>query len=202
MRTPPTRRQRTLTNLAGAVVIASVAAGLLVGGAAANWLAGEGWTAPHPRIRLALFTAGAERPPLVTVIDGPANTATWTICAAIVVAVVALVAVRPLIKAVNLDERAAARGRLPEVRRHVSERSARRAGRFTRPDLAGRNRIHSWWIRRRQPITAFGYVLGEHTDGGQLVASFEQRVRVIARTGWGRPPACSPRSPATCPGQR
>jgi len=185
-RRPPTRRERTLHTWAGIVILIAGGTGWMVGGAITNWFAGAGWTGPYPHIRLSVFSAGAEKPPLWTVMQAPADRTWWIIWGVAIAGAIIAVVARPIIRAANVDERARARGQWSEVRRHVSARSARRAGRFTRPDLAGRNRAHSWWIRRQQPITAFGYVLGEHTDGGQLVASFEQRVRVIARTGWGK----------------
>ncbi|GAB2992389.1 type IV secretory system conjugative DNA transfer family protein [Saccharothrix stipae] len=70
-----------------------------------------------------------------------------------------------------------------EVRRTLGRRQARRKGRVTWP----RSR---WWTRLTMPTTAFGYRLGRPlrpwAPWVPLWAHFEQNIRILGRTGWGK----------------
>lgn len=83
-----------------------------------------------------------------------------------------------------------------QMRRVLSARAVRRTGRYT---LSGTTR----WSRFLLPTSAFGYQIGHHLrdphwdhsrparsrrwgGGGRLWADWEQRIRVVARTGWGK----------------
>ena len=65
----------------------------------------------------------------------------------------------------------------------LGARAVRRAGHFTLPDTPP-------WARWVLPTSAFGYFLGyplqPHGKGPRLWADWEQRIRVVARTGWGK----------------
>lgn len=69
----------------------------------------------------------------------------------------------------------------PAIRAELGARRARRRGRYTLPDT-------SWWTRRLLPTDAFGYHLGRplHRHAFGLWADWEQRIRIVARTGWGK----------------
>lgn len=68
------------------------------------------------------------------------------------------------------------------IRSVYGVRVLRRSGRFTLP-------THSWWARLLLPATAFGYSVGRPTNPtgrAQVWVNWEQRVRIIARSGWGK----------------
>lgn len=83
-----------------------------------------------------------------------------------------------------------------ETRRVLGARVVRRTGRYTQP---GTTR----WERGMLPTHAFGYLLGRHDNrlhgrgtparhsgarrrGTKIWADWEQRIRIVARTGWGK----------------
>lgn len=67
------------------------------------------------------------------------------------------------------------------IRAELGARRVRRRGSYTLPGTP-------WWTRRLLPTRAFGYSLGRplRERRPRLWADWEQRVRIVARTGWGK----------------
>ena len=176
-----TRNEQVRTNVALGVIVIGGALCWSLGGGVAGWLAGNGW-APAlaypdwPGIRASLGAdPGAN---YIAIRPALAPMWAWAVCSGLLGLAVLLLVVVPLMRR-PADPRLRGLGQWRKVRRLLSARAVRRAGRFTRRDL-------TWWQRHRVPLTELGYRLGRMRDGGDLWASFEVRVRVIARTGWGK----------------
>ena len=190
-----TRRERLCLMAAIVAVVAGVVLAAAVGAAAVSWLSGHGWAWPrlvlHP-----LFSAreggGAGVPgspglglrvrfPVSVVWPGPG---VWTVVIAVPLwAVWSLITVRPLAVGLRREARHSGLASIREIRRALGARRARAAGRFTLPAT-------TWWARRLLPMESFGLYLGRpvlpRRSRAGLWADWEQRCRVIARTGWGK----------------
>lgn len=109
----------------------------------------------------------------------------WTMATALPLWLVWLrYAVRPLLAELRRPTRHRGLAPLPAIRRALGARAVRRAGRYTLPGT-------TWWTRLTQPATAFGYRLGQPLHHHWmwrmwLWADWEQRIRIVARTGWGK----------------
>lgn len=71
---------------------------------------------------------------------------------------------------------------LDKIRKSYGRRAIRTTGKFTLPGT-------SWWQRWSLPMTSFGYEIGRPTTPRarfRLWTDWEQRVRIIARQGWGK----------------
>ncbi|WP_436501801.1 type IV secretory system conjugative DNA transfer family protein [Actinokineospora sp. HUAS TT18] len=178
---------RQLRRRAAAVATALIGAvtALTCAIAAVSWMAGNGWRWPSITIRPVLpngsTEAGLQAPFTLTV--PPAPTA-WVLAVAITSWLLWLrLVVVPLLGRTRAQDRHHALAQPAAIRAVLGDRRTRRAGRYTLPGL-------SRWQRFLAPITAFGYPLGRATHGGKrgprLWADWEQRVRIIARTGWGK----------------
>lgn len=180
-RRPPTRAQQTVATLAGVLALLLAAAAWWGGAAIASWLSGDGLAPPKLEVLPEGLLGDAG---LLAVTRTPTSTPLWVGVAAVIAVVGLRLLIVPLVLLTRRDPRAAGLASSRRLRRVLSEHAVRRAARFTRPDLS--------WARRRVPflrvpLTELGYHLGclrgaDH----QLWASFELRVRVIARTGWGK----------------
>ncbi|MFC4859194.1 type IV secretory system conjugative DNA transfer family protein [Actinophytocola glycyrrhizae] len=104
--------------------------------------------------------------------------------------------VLPLWNRVHYPARSRGLATARETRLVLGARVARRAGRYTLPGT-------SRWKRTVMPARAFGYHLGRHDNrlhgrgrsprhsaargrGPKIWADWEQRIRIVARTGWGK----------------
>lgn len=189
-----TRRQRRRIRFAVLLALLGGIAAVAVGAAAAAWLNGS-WQWPTLETRsfrdgggglLGLDaekgqSAGALRFP-VTVLWPPLDA---RVAAGIAVALWVgwlLLVLGPVSAGVSRPTRHRGLARRRRIRSVLGARAARRAGRFTRPDLTRRQRF-------RLPTTAFGYRLLSPTTPKSrraVWADWEQRIRIIARTGWGK----------------
>jgi len=180
-RTRVTRAEQVRTNIGMGAMAVGAALSWSIGGGVAGWLAGNGW---HPALAYPSLPAiGAslrgDDVDLITIRPALAPVWLWAVCSGLLGAAVLWFVVRPLLRPAP-DPRLAGLGQWSKVRTLLSELTTRRAGRFTRPDL-------SWWQRRRIPLTELGYRLGKMRGSNKaLWANFEVRVRIIARTGWGK----------------
>lgn len=188
------RRRRLgalLLALGGAVLSAWIAAGLV------SWVSGNGMVFPSLGFRpitsgggglLGLPHVGQPSPPprrvqVPLTLSWPVSPIGTAVVAVPLWLVWLRFTIRPLIAGLRQDARH--RGLAPrrEIRRVLGARAVRRAGRFTLPDTP-------WWVRWGLPTSAFGYFLGyplhPRGKGPRLWADWEQRIRVVARTGWGK----------------
>jgi hypothetical protein len=172
---PPTRAQRQRSMAAFVAFLAGAALSWSIGLGAASWLSGDGFHPAYAYPTVPGFIAGHP----FTVVT-PTGLPVWL--ALICCAALGAVAMR-LVQAIGGhggDPREAGLGQWRDVRRSLSAHATRRAARFTRPGM-------TWWQRRRVPLTELGYSMGKMRNGGHpLWANFEVRVRIVARTGWGK----------------
>jgi hypothetical protein len=196
-----TRRQRqrriaaVLLALLGAVAAAWLAAGLI------EVFTGHGWLPPHLVFR-SVTTGGGSGTGLLGLphnrqptTGAPPSTRSpvalvWPASpvASAVLAVplwlgwLALTA-RPLLSGLGREARHQGLAALRDIREVLGTSAARAAGRYTLPDTSRLSRFVL-------PTSAFGYGLGHPIEprarGLRLRADWEQRIRVIARTGWGK----------------
>lgn len=110
----------------------------------------------------------------------------WTVATAIPLWLVWLrYIVRPLLAGLRHPARHRGFAPLRAIRRTLGAGAVRRAGRYTLPGT-------SWRTRLTLPTRAFGFCLGHPLDHGQtrrrarLWVDWEQRIRIVARTGWGK----------------
>lgn len=170
-----TRADQQRWNLSGILMLAAAAGGWSFGAGLASALTGQGWRPAYPAINAPLIEHPND-PLLIHRPDVPIWL--WAICGFLVAFPLAFVAIR--MTRPRAEERHKGLARWSDVRRLLSARAVRRAAKFTRPDLDRR-------ARRRAPLTDLGYRLGRmRGTRHQLWASFEIRVRIIARTGWGK----------------
>lgn len=189
-----TRRQRRRIRFGLFVALVGAAAAGAVGAAAASWLIGDGWQWPALETRsfreggglFSLGTDGRETPgslrfpvtvhwpemdPGVAVVIAAAIWATWL-----------MLFLHPVTRGLARQTRHRGLAHRRWIRTALGARAARRAGRFTRPQL-------SRWQRLLLPTNAFGYRLVRPTSPKSrrwVWADWEQRIRIIARTGWGK----------------
>ena len=189
-----TRRQRRRIRFGLFVALVGAVGAGAVGAAAASWLTGDGWQWPALETRsfreggglFSLGTDGRETPgswrfPIT--VDWPEmDPRVAAVIAAAVWAGWLFLFLYPVTRGLSRQtrHRGLARGR--RIRSALGARAARRAGRFTRPRL-------SRWQRFLLPTNAFGYRLLRPTSPKSrrwVWADWEQRIRIIARTGWGK----------------
>lgn len=90
--------------------------------------------------------------------------------------------VAPLLRRTRIEDRSRGLARVPAIRNAYGSRQLRATGKFTLPAT-------SKWARWMLPTTAFGYTFGqaiEPKDSAPLWLNWEQRLRIIARSGWGK----------------
>lgn len=191
------RRRRlvaALVALLGAVLAASIAAAVV------SWLSGHGLTFPRLRFR-SIFTGGSNSGGLLglphsgptpttqhgaqfpVTLAWPASPA-WSAVAAVPLWLGWLrFAVRPMLTGLSREARHRGLASLREIRKVLGAGRVRRAGRYTLPGLSS-------FLRLLLPTAAFGFPLGYPIQPRdrrlRLWADWEQRVRIIARTGWGK----------------
>lgn len=183
-----TRAERTRSNFLAVLLLVGAGLAWTLGAGLANWWTGSGWAPAFLQLRprgIGEAIRGIDGPGLVVLEHAPADRTAWIVWAA-VVGVVWLLAVQyPLARLTRpRDPREDGLATWTDLLPLLSAPAVRRAGRFTRPDL-------TWWQRRlpfrRVPLTELGYRLGRlRGTRHELWANPEQRVRVIARTGWGK----------------
>lgn len=178
-----TRRERR--RLATAVLVAllgAVAAAYLAATAAA-WWSGNGLRPPHVSLR----PTWSGRPPdaqpqLPVTVSWPAS-ANWVIAVALPLWLAwNWLAVRPLLHGLRGEIRHLHLASPRAIRRQLGQHRVRRAGRYTLPATPA-------YRRCLLPTTAFGYRLGTPllpSVRQHLWADWEQRIRVVARPGWGK----------------
>ncbi|MGH3683469.1 MAG: type IV secretory system conjugative DNA transfer family protein [Pseudonocardiaceae bacterium] len=190
------RRRRLATVL---VAVLGVVGSAWVAAALVSWVAGSGFTFPSAGFRpvvtgggdggglLGLPHAGEpaappQRPQVPLTLTWPVSPV-WTAIVAVPLWLVWLrCTVWPLSAGLRQDARHRGLAPTREIRRRLGARAVRRAGRFTLPGTP-------WWARWGLPTHAFGYFLGHPLTRGTglgLWADWEQRIRVVARTGWGK----------------
>lgn len=181
-RTRPTRAERLRQNAAVAALLIGTALALSLGGGIASWLAGRGWhpAVAYPTLRgLGETIRNVPGASLWTVHLSPAPRWAWAVCTWLLSIALVVFVLVPLLRP-PADPRLKGLGQWRELRRTLSTGAVRKAARWTRPDLDGPG-------RRRAPLTDLGYRVGTlRGTKHQLWANFELRVRVIARTGWGK----------------
>ncbi len=190
-----TRRQNTRRIVAVVLAVFGAAVCLYLGAGLASMVQGHGWHHPTVKGRPVvsgtgglLRTSGGEKPanrlqfPLVVHLPVAFG---WTAAAA---APMWLLWLRMQSRALGGrrhpgPERHRGLATLPNIRRQFSGRAVRRTGTFTLPRI-GR------WSRMWLPTSMFGYHIGHPhrpaAPGTDLWVHFEARLRIIARTGWGK----------------
>lgn len=182
-RTRPTRAERLRQNTAALAIAVGGLAAVSLGGGVAAWLAGHGW---HPAVAYPTLSGlgetirGVDGASLWTVHPSPAPGWLWALCGgALFGFIVVRLVVAPLLDA-PADPRQRGLAGWAQLRGHLSPRAVRKAGKWTRADLDPA-------ARRRVKLTELGYRVGRLKGTRRdLWANFELRVRVIARTGWGK----------------
>ncbi|MBA3339338.1 MAG: TraM recognition domain-containing protein [Geodermatophilaceae bacterium] len=115
-------------------------------------------------------------------VRAPTATAVWWTASLAVFAAWWWLVLRRGLRALRRPARARNLAKPGQVAGLLSARAARKTGSFTRPDL-----VTTASRSRPRDLNEYGYRLGTMTDSDlELVANFELRVRVIARTGWGK----------------
>lgn len=193
-----TRRQRARRMSAAAALLAGGLAAIWLATGLASLLAGAGWHPPTLGLRppvqagpgglLGLPRPDGSTPPasrvqLPLAVSWPAVPG-WSI-AGLAVPVWAgwiYLLVRPLLQGLGRETRRRGLASAAAIRRGLGAGPARRAGRFTLPDTP-------WWQRLLLDTARFGIRLGSPVQPRmrrRLWATWEQRIRLIARTGWGK----------------
>lgn len=190
-----TRRQRRIRAACAALTVIGLVVGVVVAAAVVALVRDGHLSWPHLQFR-SLREAGAGKIvdvnnphasrqgwqfPVVLTMPAP-----WVWCIPIGL-VLALVWVRllvvPLYKRTLRETRhQTGLAQLPRIRRQFGARTVRGRGKFTLP-AAG------WWRRLTLPMTSFGYTIGRAIKPRarwSLWCDWEQRVRIIARQGWGK----------------
>ena len=193
-----TRRERRHRHIAAALAVLGALLAAWVGAAVAAWATGHGWAWPQLDLRppvtqgqggglLGLPTTGEaaapRRPQLPVTLSWPASPLATAMAALPIWALWLRVTVRPMLTALRQDTRHRGLAPLRAIRAALGARRVRRAGRFTLPGTPW----YRWWLL---PTTAFGYFLGHPLQPAgprmALWADWEQRIRIIARPGWGK----------------
>ena len=189
-----TRRQRRRIRFGLFIAIVGAVGAGAAGAAAASWLTGEGWQWPALETRsfreggglFSLGTDGRETPGtwrFPVTIDWPEmNPRVAAVIAAAVWASWLFLFLYPITRGLSRQTRHRGLAHPRRIRHALGARAARRAGRFTRPRL-------TWWQRFLLPTNAFGYRLPRPTSPKsrrRVWADWEHRIRIIARTGWGK----------------
>lgn len=189
-----TRRQRRRIRFTLLLALLGGIAAVAVGAGVASWLTNT-WQWPTLATRSiredgsALFgpgthagdSPGALQFP-VTIAWPAMNTRTAGLIAVALWTGWMLLLVRPVGRGLSRQTRHRGLARKRRIRRALGARSARKAGRFTRPGLTRAQRL-------LLPTNAFGYRLLRPTTPRSrrwVWADWEQRIRIIARTGWGK----------------
>ena len=189
-----TRRQRRRIRFAVFLALLGGVGAVAVGTGVASWLS-DTWRWPALESRswrddgsgLLGFGShthepvGALRFP-VTIVWPEMNTRTAAVIAVVLWVGWLLLLVRPVGRGLSRQTRHRGLARRRRIRAALGARTARRAGRFTRPGLTRGQRF-------LLPTKAFGYrLLRPTTPKCRRVvwADWEQRIRIIARTGWGK----------------
>lgn len=192
-----TARDRARRQAAGVLALLGALAAIWVAAALAALLTGHGFTWPVLHLRppvtggngglLGLPHAGQSdleptRPQFPLTVTWPSPVWATVLVAVPLWAGWLRLAVRPVLRGLAKPVRHRGLATLREIRDQLSARAARRAARYTRPDVPV-------WLRPWLHHGEFGMRIGRSTtprDRRALFANFEQRLRVIARTGWGK----------------
>lgn len=193
-----TRREKARRTAVGALAGLGVVLAAWLAAPVAAWLTGSGWTWPALGVQplttggsgglLGLPHVGAEqpaaaaRPQVPVTLSWPAPAWTTALVAAPLWAGWLYTVVRPVLRGLHRETRHRGLASPRRIRRGLSAAAARKAGRFTLP-------THSWLARMLLTTSAFGYHLGRAVrphGGGEVWVDWEQRMRLIARTGWGK----------------
>lgn len=166
------------------------------GAAIACWVTGHGWHYPHIHTR-PLFTQGTGGLLGLSPTGEPTQpglpqipvTMTWPVPvwaalpAGVPLWILWLRATTwPVLRGLRLQIRHLGLASLSSIRRSLGARAARRSGKFTLPETP-------WWQRWLRDTTAFGYSIGtplQPKSWKSLWVNWEQRVRIVARPGWGK----------------
>ena len=189
-----TRRQRRRLRITVLLGLIGGIAAVAVGATAASWLTGT-WQWPTLQTRswredgtglLGLDTHAGESPAALrvplTIVWPTIDTRTAGLIAVVLWTGWLLLLVRPVGRGLNRQTRHRGLARKRRIRVALGARTARKAGRFTRPGLTRAQRF-------LLPTNAFGYRLLKPTTPNTrriVWADWEQRIRIIARTGWGK----------------
>ena len=193
-----TRRQRARRGAAVAMSLLGALLAVWIAAAVVSWLSGSGWQFPRLGLR-APVSAGSggllglpteenpqpapARPQFPLTVSWPAPGWATALVAVPLWLGWARATVRPVLQGLRREPRHQGLASPGAIRRALGAGAARRAGRFTRPDLP-------WWRRLVLATSAFGFQLGYPIQPKErllrLWATWEQRVRIIARTGWGK----------------
>lgn len=188
-----TRRERRTRVFTGILVLLC-AAGAFAAGTAAVAIA-TGTSPAYPIVRLRPLLSGDG--PLLD-LKGTGSTRTFQLPATVTLPDVSYVAaalvavpvfvlafrllVAPLFKSLDGNPRHRGLATARAVRRQYGRRAVRRSGRFTMPAT-------TWLDRLLLPTSTFGFAIGRATTPrmkDKLRVNLEQRVRVVARPGWGK----------------
>jgi len=176
-----TRRDRRVLTGAGILAVLGLLGSLLLAGLSVSWCSGD---VQVPRIDLhsPLVDRGAPDIRTLVTFDWPVP-AGWTIAVAVPLWALWLrLTVKPMIAGLRREPRHRGLARLRSIRAVMSARAVRRAGRYTLPTS---RKIQ----RNRESTSAFGFSIGyplEPSSRRRLWADWEQRIRIVARTGWGK----------------
>ncbi|MGS0684592.1 type IV secretory system conjugative DNA transfer family protein [Nakamurella sp. GG22] len=189
-----TRRQRRRIRFAVLLALVGGIGAVTIGTGIASWLRNE-WQWPTLETRsiredgsgLLGLGANTGEPPgalrfPVAIAWPEMNTRTAALIAIVLWLGWLVLLVRPVGRGLSRQTRHRGLARKRRIRAALGTRAARRAGRFTRPGLTRAQRF-------LLPTSAFGYrLLRPTTPKSRRVvwADWEQRIRIIARTGWGK----------------
>lgn len=173
------RRQRTSAIAALIVFLLGTVIAWSVGGGMAGLLSDEGFSLAYPRLDLGSVKDAMNGGDLAVVsIVGGGPIIAWIISSSLILVVWVWLLVRPIVRSGRKDSRTAVLLNEQQAGTQLSLRKVRANGKYTRPDLPRRRGVSG---------TEFGYCLGQLSGTRQQVwVDFEHRVRVIARTGWGK----------------
>ncbi len=90
--------------------------------------------------------------------------------------------VAPLLRRTHTDTRYRGLARVRDITNNYGRRALRKSGKFTLPAASG-------WARLVLPAEGFGYSFGHPLrpkSSARLWLNWEQRLRIIARSGWGK----------------
>lgn len=188
-----TRRERRTRVFAGVLTLLCAAGAFTAGTAAVAVATGTTPALPVVRFRPPLTGEGA-----LLDFKGTGGTRTFQfpvtvslpdvsyIAAAVIAVPLFVLAFRllvaPLFKSLDGNPRHRGLASARAVRRQYGRRAVRRSGRFTMPGT-------TWLERLLLPTSVFGFSIGHATTPrmkDELRVNLEQRVRIVARPGWGK----------------
>lgn len=189
----PTRAEQVRRQIAAVLTLLAVPTSAWAASGLLALSAGRGWSPvrlthigllDHLRLTPPAPGAPVAHAPLLAFDRVPTRTGLWLVTAGALLVVWLLLLARVLLRSASEGDYKDAGADTRRARRLLSPRRVRRDGAWTRADLP-------WWRRwlpvLRVPLTELGYRIGRaRGHRATLWASPELRMKVVARTGWGK----------------